>query len=360
MKKKLVLYVCLAIPSFATAQQTLQVGPGQPFSDIPAAVSAAQAGDTVLVIGGTYDADFVVDKGIQLIGRGAVLHWNLFMSGVVVEDVPPGETFAFAGFSAAPASTVVAVKVRNCSGQVSLRELNLAGTSYWSVNVDDSAQVCVAEGVVHGCAFANSNVVCEHLVFQPQSLYGLSIVGGRTVVTACDVNGGWSVFGASGINLDGGELAITRSTVTATAPTAPAISTTGGVVVIDPSVSLVGGSGQAVSGNAAVISTEIYSLASSYQELSSVMRLENHGVTGQFFATVMSVPTAQTELPLGVAWVDPFAITVLDVASYGTMRVHNSSLALPPLPAGLTVALQSVVFRPSGLTLSTPSLLTIE
>ena len=45
---------------------------GQPFATIPAAIAVASPGDTVLVLAGTYTQVLDIDKGIRIVGRGAV------------------------------------------------------------------------------------------------------------------------------------------------------------------------------------------------------------------------------------------------------------------------------------------------
>ncbi|MFK7743185.1 MAG: hypothetical protein AB8H80_22915 [Planctomycetota bacterium] len=82
--------------SAALAQQTLIVPTS--YATISAAVAAAAPGDTVLCLAGTYSLRTTIDKGIRLVGQGAVVVGGV-LSSLRVVDVPLGQTFVLDGFT---------------------------------------------------------------------------------------------------------------------------------------------------------------------------------------------------------------------------------------------------------------------
>src|SRR6188474_3248921 len=75
-------------------------GPGTHFTDLPAAVAAAQSGDTILVRPGTYTAFAVTGKALTIRGVGVATTTVALQSPVLgqspsitILNTPPGETF---------------------------------------------------------------------------------------------------------------------------------------------------------------------------------------------------------------------------------------------------------------------------
>jgi hypothetical protein len=81
-------------------------GPGTNFLDLPAAVAAAQSGDTILVRAGTYTRFAVSGKALTIRGAGASSTivalapvGALAGASVVISATPPGETFYLGGLT---------------------------------------------------------------------------------------------------------------------------------------------------------------------------------------------------------------------------------------------------------------------
>lgn len=88
----LVLLFLLFAPT-ARAQAELVVAPDGPYATIPAALAAAQDGDTILVRGGQHEGNLTVDKAVRLIGQD----WPVIDGGgqgMVVTLAAPGTQFS--------------------------------------------------------------------------------------------------------------------------------------------------------------------------------------------------------------------------------------------------------------------------
>lgn len=336
------------------AQQTLVVGTGG-FPTIPSAVQAANAGDTVLVLGGVHQLQLDIDKGIRIVGRGGPqLAWALFPHRI--HDVPAGETFSMTGFvtrnSGTPSDTTV--RVSNCSGIVTLENLGQAALNRWQIDANDCAQLHLGGVALRGSNVVDSNVVFSGCGFDPVLSTGLSIDGGRTVLVSCTLNGG--LFPSPAARLVDGEVAITRSDLVASL-SSPAIVTSGGAILLDPSSRLVPGTGQpAVAGPAAVATFEFGSLVATSD--GQQLTMQAHGPAGAPFLTLLSLPATESGTQFGLTWIEPAAFWIVADSVFPGTRLHTSSLPHPSLPAGTMVAMQTAFVTPAGVALGTPSLVT--
>ena len=76
---------------------TVGPGPGTDFPDIPSAIAAAQAGDVLLVQAASYAGGFTLDKGLTILGYGAVA-----LSGpATVTTIPAGQRAVLVNLSVA-------------------------------------------------------------------------------------------------------------------------------------------------------------------------------------------------------------------------------------------------------------------
>lgn len=341
----------------ATAQQTLVVGTGGTFATIASAIAAAAPGDTVLVQGGFWVEMLDVDKGIHLVGRGARLGLGLlFPQSVAVHDVPAGQVFTMSGF-VADGSFDLLVTITDCDGIVALRELGSNTLRRWSVRGTDSAQIAVEACDLRVASFDRCAAELAGSVVDPVSVNGLSLTSSRVAVVACTVHDG-GLFNFPPIWQIGGELALTRSTVYAVSASAPAILATDATILVDPSTTLTPSGGQpAVAGTFGLATFEFASLTAGTD--GQTLTMDAHGTAGAPFLTLLSLPAPETPSPYGFAWIDSVQWIVVDAAAYPPGRLRTASFAHPALPAGFTVALQTVWLSPTGAVLGTPCLVTV-
>jgi hypothetical protein len=352
----------LLLGSVAVAQQTLAVGPGQPFATIPPAIAAASPGDTVLVLAGTYTQPLDIDKGIRLVGRGANLQLSPFpptVPSIAVHDVPAGQTFALSGFALNPppaATSVVRIEVRDCAGPVAIRDLTSNNTQRWSITLLRCEQAHVASSFVYGLGSTDSMLVAENVSTEPAAGSGMRIDGGAAVVTGCTLRGGNGPFGGAGLQLLAGSAVATRSEIRGSVGFA-AIDTVQGSLLLDPSTLLVPGTGAApVSGPVPPVNTIVTSQQAATQ--GTVLTVDSHGPAGALFATFVSIAAPQWSTPIGLSWLDPATAINLPLAIYDPVtRAHSLAVPHPPLPAGIVFALQPVHFA-AAPAFGVPSLLT--
>ncbi len=350
------LLALATLTSGSRTQQTLVVGAGGTFPTISAAIAAAQPGDTVLVNGGTWAENLDIDKGIHFVGRGASLRYQIFQFPMRVHDVPAGQVFSMRGFRADGSSgaTDTIVQVDDCDGTVAIQHLEQGGLNQWALRAVNSRQVHVAGTAIAAMRCQDSTVVIHGCVFDPGVLAGLTLDGGRVAIVGCSIRGAFAPFTGPGIHMTGTELAIAASQVTGTGSSA-AILTSGGVILNDPSNVLAGaGSSPAIAGNAQVAVYEFGTLqaATDGQTLSMTV----NGPTGSAFVTLLSLPRPVVPTPSGLAWVDPLAFAIVQTGTLAGAVPQVGQLAHPTLPPGVTAALQMAYVGPSGVALSTPSL----
>ena len=346
----------LSVGRSLTAQRTWFVGGPGGFVTIPSAIAVASPGDVVVVRSGIYDQGFTVDKGVTLIGENAVLtRQGLLPASLLVHDLPVDETFVMRGFAADAASiSDIAIEVREFAGAVSLQELSQNGLMIWSVGAVNANRVHIESAVLRVASLDSSGVVLENVVLDPVTI-GLNVNGGRVVLSRSGANGGSFFGGLPAIQIGSGELWVTRSNVQANGPTAPAVFANGGTLRLD-STAILSASVAPVVGAATPVFSDFTSLDADV--VGQTLFVDNHGIAGEGFVTVLGLSGSELVTPIGWTWLDPSSIGIVTAGVFPGSRTSSVSAALPPLPTGLTVAIQTVTFGPAGVGLSTPTLVT--
>jgi hypothetical protein len=357
--------VALLHTAVAPCQQVHTVGPGQTFATIGAAIAAAAAGDTVLVVGGSYLEHIDIDKSLQLVGQGALLRTAFPGSSLRVHDLGPNQPVVVRGFTLQSLSGIsMALSVERCEGPVSLHDLaNQGGAEMWSLLVDRSVQVHVARALLLRASATDSVVAFEQCVVDPSSWApGIWSIASTISLVQCSVHGAF-VPGMAAVLLDGGgTLLATRSDLLGTGTGSfgqPAIQAlAGGTVLLDPSTTLgAGGSAPPITGTVASV-FEFASLRASSD--GTVLTAAAHGPANEVFVTVFSVLAPAAATPLGLTWLDLATFTPLYAGIYdATTRNHFASIPHPPAPPGLTFGLQAVGLGAAGISLGLPTVLSM-
>ncbi len=350
----------LSLLSVLCGQNTIVVDPsgGTQFTTIASAIAAAQPGDTVRVLAGRYNEQLQTDKGIRLLGEGAVLTGGgLLSETVLVESIPVGQSFAMAGFVAGNIAT--RVRVRNCDGLVTLADFNQGGTfELFSVNVEGSQQVSLSSMLLLSAILTSSNVMLERMNFDPSISAGLTINSGRVACSNSTFRGSFSVFGGPGIILQDGDLALTRCSVRGVPSggtiTQPAIATLGGSVLLDPSTTT---SIPLSSGPAIIAPWPITS--QSAVDANNTLTVDVHGPVGTSYGIMLSVP-GYGVTPYGDAWVQTLLPSFLDLGTFPASRTVQHSYPHPALPPGLVMTMQTLTWDGTALRFGVPSALVVR
>lgn len=356
------------------AQSTLRVGPGEAYATITAAVAAAADGDTVLVLGGVHADDVLIQRGIRLIGRDAAMISDALLSARVrVQGIQAPRTFAMSGFRLLPPTpgslnnSRRTLAIENCTGPVSIEELTVDASgpyASWELTLQGAPQVSLRATRFGSCRVFDSLAVivgCRGGFRGNAGLPPLWVRGGSALVIGGEIDGADGLIPSPAVWLESGQLVATRATLragpaTSLVPAVAAILANAGSLLLDPSAVLVPtGNAPPVQGGVAPLTREF---ASSLVALDPQrLRIESQGPAGVGFAITLSVAVPQVATPWGLAWVDLTSAALLAVPTYAADRSHVFTAALPPLPPGLTLAIQSVVFE-SMLTFSAPTIAT--
>lgn len=372
----LALACSLALASSGlSAQQTfvVDIGGGGQFTDIPAAIAAAQPGDTLLVRAGTYSA-FAVDKGIRIIGEPGVVAGTLFTAWTV-RNVPAGESVVIREVD--PDSSLIPARV-SCFdnlGTVHLENIRFGG----GITITNCAQVTLHRVSATGNDVGAAAVVDSSALFSRSTLQALSNLSSGPPGLYCEnsdvvfaegtCRGADSNFRANagpGAEIRSGTVTVTGDSATIIAAGVsqfgipiPAIAATGGELTIDPAVQLQPQAGSApVVGDGAVIADDVASLRGDVTADLLSVRIAAPGALQAI--TVASPPRANPlPTPFGPFWfMQPLAI--LDNAPVVAGERSFTRPLVPNLPAGTVFVLQAVVVRPTGPDMSMPAVLTLD
>lgn len=349
------------------AQRTWVVAPtGGDFTEIRQAAAVVQHDDTVLVRAGVYQS-FILDKGIRLIGDpgAVVLNHPVGWSAIRVYDVPVGRTLTISGFQGQPS---MGLELRNCGGHVHLEDLTYLESS----NIDaphligNCAEVSLSRVAMRsGLPILHSRVTLAQCLVQSwdtglQIWNGAHVTVAETTITPTGAFGlaAQAIFVRDSTLLLGGDasMRLVAAGGSSGRPT-PAVEAVDSIVVVDPEVTLVPANGAPpIAGNSTVHTVVLPTLRADLAANVLSLRVRATLATMAFtLVGLTSQPPAST--PLGDVWVGAGAF-VLDAGAM-TAGVRSASLPVPPLPRGLTLALQSLVALPTGTGLSTPRILAV-
>jgi hypothetical protein len=359
----------------AVAQTTTVVSGGG--AALQNAIVAAAPGDTLLVQPGTYDA-VTCATGLRIaLSTGAQIG-NSTGPSLSVVNLPVNERFQVDGGTVAGiavagcAGTVVVAGVAvwaaddaciGCPGAIVLDGVTYLGLGAYSngrMTFTNCAQVSCRDSSLPQVTVTGSRVVLDRCVVRPYlfSAPGLHIVSGSLCVNGGDVTGSAAVFfsiARPGIQIDAGELVLTggasiRALQYASQP-APGVLANGGVVRVDPSVTVTGA--PPFGGASTVLTTPVPSLVATTAV--TTLSVAARGRPGDVLVTFAGLLTAPYATPWGDAWLLP-TDPILDVALLGPAGTSTFSRTFAAVPPFVVLTLQSVALAPNGaLTIGAPS-----
>ena len=267
-------------------------GPGANFIDLPAAVAAAQSGDTILVRAGTYTAFYVAGKTLTIRGAGA---------STTIIDLPTG----------VPGYSHTTINATPSGGNVYLSGLSIkamaTGSSAAALNVTAGATVVIADCTVTGVEVTN------------QGRIALQVADGAVHASRCTFSGGttspagFPQFGMAGVYLQGATFA------------ADACTFFGGSALY--SFSFTGGNGLTVSNSTATLFRCQFRGGSVRKIIGS--STGGHGIAA-INTSFVRLATGQANTPVlamfGTAAAFPFPLSLLGIPTPGC-QCHLDPLA---------------------------------
>ena len=154
--------LAFALTALATlsAANTLTVGPagsGAQFTEIQAAIDAAQDDDVILVMPGTYQ-QIVATKPLRILGDGTgTVTIAAPAQGVTVRDIPAGEEFVLSGIDVIGSDGTANMEVLlfNCQGTVILHDavvVTASDSGSSGLRVEFCPRVMVLDSRIAGCS----------------------------------------------------------------------------------------------------------------------------------------------------------------------------------------------------------------
>jgi hypothetical protein len=366
----------LAIAAPAAAQRTWLVDDNDPladFNDLPPALSAAAAGDTVLVRAGSY-ANAWITKPLTVLGEpGAVVN-GAFLPTIEVTGIPLGKTALVRGLSVGPTSFGTRpIWIHDNGGHVHLEQISAPFPLVAERNVQLSLRFVSLEGgpalrvVDSRVVLAQSLLQAFPVVVQPN--YGAVLERAEVTIAGSVVHGGADFFGFAGpgpgIDLRGGMLVLGADTSILTGAASSlhavsAITSIGGTIRLDGAARLVPVNGAPpISGSATVVAAPVPTTGAviSAGQLTTTIHAQP-GERSFLLAALTLNPLAAT--PFGDLWLG-WPHLVLDS---GTVAADGKRIVVTPVPpqaAGTLVTLQAVVLHAdNSLQLATPLPLTVD
>lgn len=392
---RLVLFAALAVPAAAQTTWIVDAAGGGHFTDLPPAVAAAAAGDTLLVRSGSYSAP-TITRG--LIVRGTT-NARVTSGRLAIRGLPTSEFCSVLSLA-----MEFGLDVESCPGTVCLDSCVISGPGrhvqfgssgylFGSALIFDSRHVVLRSCVVSTTSgfAAATDVYSSSALLVRCSISGRPPSGGswnsssipgtpgffasNSLVSfdGCAIQGGgdgyynlghWGTTPWPGPSVLGGihnEFRFVGTTPVSVAflggSLSPLVSTTGGRILYDTRT----GFGRYCTAYTANCTPTMLDFASVTQYPTS-LNLAVTATTGTTSQFLLSLPGTPVDLPgLGLSWLDPATLTPVGAPQVHQADVRTISLPLlAPLPTGWPITAQAAVLRAGSITLSEPATLVLR
>lgn len=346
------------------AQATLHVSPTGPFTEIGAAVAAANPGDTILVQSGTY-ASFTVTEAISVLGDSA---GGVFVTGgFEVRNVPVGGAVHIANLELVQSSS--SSWIRDNDAPVHLDHVQSLRTFGFTVERCELVTMsrCTLRGgpivldarsstvLLDGCTLVNEPVGVSGSV--TLRCFDSLVELGATTVLGAPPNA--LLFATPGAVLLSGTLRLGAGTLVQSGANAitvtPGITTFGGTLEVDAGAAIVGaGTSMPVFGSVQPTPVLLGSTRSSGGTIGAALAGEVRGPSGAFGVTFLGFPAPAAPTIAGSIWTSQ--PVVFDVGPIGAGGARPYSVAVPAsVPPGTAILTQALLVTPSAFTLSVPA-----
>jgi hypothetical protein len=342
------------------AQQTIIVSGGG-FA-LNQAIAAASPGDLLIVRAGNYVPAWS-DRGVSILCDPGVIFESAFGPSLGARGIPVGQTFLLRGGTIQFIGHAGGPVVQSCQGAVRFEDLVHNQPPIGAIS--DSANVSFRNCHLSHVEVRNSTVAlhgCNGVgrIFESALLIRS---GNVTISGGSFTGGGQAPFSAMpAIVLEAGLVTITgdsNTTIAAaggTSGSVPAIATTGGTIVLDPSVTLRGNASPAVTGPAFVDVVRVP--YASVQLDPSLLRASIFAEPSALSAALLSWSVPPLPTPFGTLWVHALA-SVVDFGVVPAGGVRTLQLTVPPLASALPIILQPASLGVNGrIVLGAPDLFT--
>ncbi|MFQ5506455.1 MAG: hypothetical protein ACE5F1_16925, partial [Planctomycetota bacterium] len=340
--KSLVILSALATTLSAQRTWIVDAGGGGNFKDIQAAFSAARPGDTVLVRKGSYNPA-ATSKGLRLLGEpGAFISkYPPAPDLISISGLPANQTFVMKGFMLENlnAGRQAALRLTGNLGRVHLESLDLRGTPLSNrgspaLRIENCREVSVTgctlkgEPALLGINASVSVVNCQLLgqnafdfrgMYSWRSYYGIEATKSTLFVSWSTVKGGNGSTRAFNLLWQASPAALLsecKTTISGDQSSRfiaglppprgvamPAILTSGGTLLLDPSVKITpSGNAPPIRGTARITKRRLPALKAGAR--GSTVTAELYSRSGSLFALYASLPADPLPLPIGESWLD--------------------------------------------------------
>jgi len=197
-------------------------GPGTHFTDLPAAIAAAQSGDTILVRPGTYTAFSVSGKALTIRGAGAATTVVRLVSPslpqsptVTIANTPSGERFYLSGLTILSNASWIQPAMSATLATVVLADCVVSGDN-GTINGSSGMRADTCEVHAHRCVFRGGPGMSSP--FSGGGTGAAFSAGSDLAADACSFVGGFGhphtegwCYGGPGLTLNASRATIART-----------------------------------------------------------------------------------------------------------------------------------------------------